>query len=252
MSTLYIIATPIGNLADMTPRAIETLRNLEVLFCEDTRHTGNLLKLLDIQHPRITLSNHDHNERGNAAKIVHFLDQGNDVGICSDAGFPIISDPGYPAVVAAIAAGHTVTVIPGACAALMAVVASGLPCSSFIFKGFAPRKPGARRKFLAQDQDSPHTMVFYESPFRIVKLLQEALEVFGDRQAAVCLELTKQFERINRNSLQNLVDEYSNQKIKGEAVIVIAGNIPANAQNDDEDDEEEQQDDAASGYVRLQ
>ncbi len=223
MSTLYLIATPIGNLADMSPRAADTLRALDVLFCEDTRHTGNLLNLLEIPRPQMMFSNHDHNERGNTARIIGFLNGGQDVGICSDAGFPVISDPGYPAVVAAIEAGHTITVIPGACAALMAVVSSGLPCSSFIFKGFAPRKPGNRRRFLELDAASPHTMVFYESPFRIEKLLQEALDTFGDRKAAVCLELTKKFERVSRGSISQLIAEYTNKKIKGEAVVVIAG-----------------------------
>ena len=223
MSTLYLIATPIGNLADMSPRAADTLRALDVLFCEDTRHTGNLLNLLEIPRPQMMFSNHDHNERGNTAKIIGFLNGGQDVGICSDAGFPVISDPGYPAVVAAIEAGHTITVIPGACAALMAVVSSGLPCSSFIFKGFAPRKPGNRRRFLELDAASHHTMVFYESPFRIEKLLQEALEAFGDRKAAICLELTKKFERVSRGSLSQLIAEYTDKKIKGEAVVVIAG-----------------------------
>jgi len=224
MSTLYLIATPIGNLADMSPRAIDTLRTLGILFCEDTRHTGNLLKLLDIPRPKMLFSNHDHNERGNTERIVGFLNNEQDVGLCSDAGFPVISDPGYPAVVAAIEAGHTVTVIPGACAALMAVVASGLPCSSFIFKGFAPRKPGNRRHFLEMDASSPHTLVFYESPFRIEKLLQESLEAFGDRRAAVCLELTKKFERISRGPLSQLLEEFSEKKTKGEAVVVIEGN----------------------------
>ena len=235
MSTLYLIATPIGNLADMSPRAADTLRALDILFCEDTRHTGNLLNLLEIPRPQMMFSNHDHNERGNTAKIIGFLNGGQDVGICSDAGFPVISDPGYPAVVAAIEAGHTVTVIPGACAALMAVVSSGLPCSSFIFKGFAPRKPGDRRRFLALDAASPHTMVFYESPFRIEKLLQEALDAFGDRKAAVCLELTKKFERVSRGSLSQLIAEYTDKKIKGEAVVVIAGATDDAQQADDDE-----------------
>ena len=235
MSTLYLIATPIGNLADMSPRAIDTIKSLDILFCEDTRHTGNLLNLLEIPRPQTLFSNHDHNERGNTAKIIGLLNNGQDVGICSDAGFPVISDPGYPAVVAAIEAGHTVTVIPGACAALMAVVSSGLPCSSFIFKGFAPRKPGNRRRFLEMDAASPHTMVFYESPFRIEKLLREALEAFGDRRAAVCLELTKKFERVSRGPLSQLIAEFTDKKIKGEAVVVIVGN-----RKDSLDDEPEE------------
>ncbi|MBP5639075.1 MAG: 16S rRNA (cytidine(1402)-2'-O)-methyltransferase [Victivallales bacterium] len=237
MSTLYIIATPIGNLADMTPRAIDTLRNLHILFCEDTRHTGNLLKLLDIPKPQVMLSNHDHNERGNVAKIISYLNDGNDVGICTDAGFPVISDPGYPAVMAAIEAGHAITVIPGANAALLAVISSGLPCSSFIYKGFAPRKPGNRRRFLEMDANSPHTMVFYESPFRIEKLLMEAKEAFGNRQAAVCLELTKKFERVSRGPLSQLISEFADKKIKGEAVVVISGCGHDELPEEDSDDD---------------
>ena len=256
MSTLHLIATPIGNLADMTPRAIDTLRSLDVLFCEDTRHTGNLLRLLDIPRPRVLLSNHEHNERGNAARVVRYLDEGHDVSICSDAGFPIISDPGYPAVVAAIAAGHEIRPLPGACAALLAVTASGLPCSSFVFKGFAPRKPGARRRFLELDGASPHTLVFYESPFRVMTLLQDALDVLGDRPAAVCLELTKQFERIYRQPLSRLVAEPELMRLKGEAVIVIGGLRDGRDDLDEQPDEPDGDDapvpdDAASGYVRL-
>lgn len=250
MATLFLIATPIGNLADMTPRACEILRSLEVLFCEDTRHTGNLLKLLDIPRPRVMLSNHDHNENGNASRIVRYLDAGQDVGICSDAGFPIISDPGYPAVVAAVNAGHEIRPLPGACAALLAVTASGLPCNTFTFKGFPPRKTGARQRFLEQDLNSPHTQVFYESPFRVMTLLQDALNVLGDRQAAVCLELTKQFERVYRNTLSELIGNQELMKLKGEAVIVIAG---LRQETDVSRDHEEDisPDDAASGYVRL-
>jgi len=151
------------------------------------------------------------------------LDEGKTVGICSDAGYPLVSDPGYPAARAAIQAGHKIEVIPGPCAADVALLLSGLPPSSYTFKGFAPRKPGQRRTFLMEDEASRHTLIFYESPFRIAKFLEEALECYGDRQAAVCLELTKQFERVSRGTLSALVAEFKDQKIKGEGVIVIAG-----------------------------
>jgi 16S rRNA (cytidine1402-2'-O)-methyltransferase len=236
MSTLYLIATPIGNLGDMTARARECLSQLDVLACEDTRHTGNLLKLLDIPRPPVLLSNHEFNERSMAPRLVEYLNAGKKVGICSDAGYPLVSDPGYPAVVAAIAAGHEISVLPGASAVQPALLMSGLPPSSYLFKGFPPRKPGQRRTFLKQDADSPHTLVFYESPFRIGKLLAEALEVLGDRQAAVCLELTKQFERVSRGLLSALSAEYQDKKIKGEAVIVIAGNKQAKHGPEPEDD----------------
>ena len=198
----------------MTPRAIATLRELDVLACEDTRHTGQLLTLLDIPRPPVVVSNHEHNERHMAAKIVSWLDEGKKVGICSDAGYPVISDPGYPAVVAAIAAGHDVVAIPGASAVPLALISSGLPSSSYTFKGFPPRKPGRRRSFLAMDSELPHTLVFYESPFRIGKLLADAFDVYGDRQAAVCIELTKQFERVHRGTLATLATTSPTEKSK--------------------------------------
>ena len=236
---LYLIATPIGNLGDMAPRAIETIKSLDVLFCEDTRHTGNLLSLLGIPRPPVVLSNHDHNERGNAPRIVEYLDAGKTVGICSDAGCPVISDPGYPAVRAAIEAGHDVIPIPGPNAAILALMTAGLPASSFTFKGFPPRKPGHRRRFLEEEKCSRHTLVFYESPFRIGKLLEEALEILGDRNAAVCLELTKQFERVHRAPLSQLAADFKDKKVKGEAVIVIEGNRQDDPQNDDEQDDDD-------------
>ncbi len=226
LSRLFVIATPIGNLSDASPRMVETLKSLDALACEDTRHTGNLLKLLGIEKPQMLFSNHEYNERQTAARIVGLLNAGKDVGICSDAGYPLISDPGYPAVRAAIEAGHTIVPIPGASAIPLALIISGLPCSSYTFKGFAPKKPGARRTFLEMEKEVPHTLVFYESPFRIGKFLEEAYEVYGNRQAAVCLELTKQFERCSRGPLADLVQEYKEKNVKGEAVIVIAGNNP--------------------------
>ena len=226
MSRLFIIATPIGNLSDASPRVIETLKSVDALACEDTRHTGSLLKLLGIEPHPMLFSNHEFNERQTAARIVALLDSGKDVGICSDAGYPLISDPGYPAVRAAIEAGHAIVPIPGASAVPLALIISGLPCSSYTFKGFAPKKPGARRTFLEMDREMPHTLVFYESPFRIGKFLEEALEVYGNRQAAVCLELTKQFERCSRGPLAELAQEYRDKSVKGEAVIVVAGNNP--------------------------
>lgn len=224
MNTLYIIATPIGNLGDLSPRARDILTSLDVLACEDTRHTGNLFKLLELSRPPQLLANHEHNERQMATRLTALLDAGQRVGICSDAGYPVISDPGYPAVTAAIAAGHRIEVIPGPCAVTLAVILSGLPPSSYTFKGFAPRRPGQRRQFLLIDAESPHTLVFYESPFRLGKLLAEALAVYGDRPAAVCLELTKQFERVSRGPLSTLAEQFGGGKVKGEAVIVIGGN----------------------------
>ena len=224
MGILYIIATPIGNLADLTERARLCLADLDILACEDTRHTGNLFQLAGIPRKAQLVSNHEHNERQLAGRIVNWLNEGRKVGLCSDAGYPLLSDPGYPAVTAALQAGHEICVIPGASAIPLALISSGLPPSSYIFKGFPPRKPGQRRRFLEQELNAPHTLIFYESPFRIGRLLEEALQVYGDRPAAVCLELTKQFERIHRGGLAALSTEFKDQKIKGEAVVVIAGN----------------------------
>ena len=226
MSKLYVIATPIGNLSDASPRVIEVLGSVDALACEDTRRTGSLLALLGVKKAPLMFSNHEFNENATAARIIGLLDSGKSVGLCSDAGYPLISDPGYPAVRAAIAAGHEIVPVPGASAVPLALVMSGLPCSSYTFKGFAPRKPGARRAFLEMDRELPHTLVFYESPFRIGKFLEEAHGVYGNRQCAVCLELTKQFERCFRGTLGELAAEFSGKKPKGEAVIVIAGNNP--------------------------
>lgn len=224
MATLYLIATPIGNLSDITERAKSTISAMDILCCEDTRHTGSLVTLLGIERPKLYVANHEHNERAMSERIVGWLNEGKKVGLCSDAGYPLVSDPGYPAVAAAIKAGHDICVIPGASAVQLALLSSGLPPSSYIFKGFAPRKPGHRRTFLEEDAASRHTQIFYESPFRIGKFLEEAAEVFGtDRRAAVCMELTKQFERVLRGTLGELAEQFARQPQKGEAVIVVEG-----------------------------
>lgn len=226
MATLYIIATPVGNLADISERALSVLRGLSVLACEDTRRTGILLKHHGISRPGTVFSHHEHNETPAARRIVAFLEQGLDVGVCSNAGYPLISDPGYEAVGLALEAGHEIAVIPGASAIPLALIASGLPASSYVFKGFPPRRSGQRQRFLAEEVSHAHTLVIYESPYRVGRLLNEALEVLGDRRAAVCLELTKRFERVHRGWLQDLAAMLADRKIKGEAVVVIAGNHP--------------------------
>jgi 16S rRNA (cytidine1402-2'-O)-methyltransferase len=237
MGILHIIATPIGNLADLTERARQTLTELDVLLCEDTRHTGKLFELAGIPRKAQLVANHEHNERQLLGRIVAWLDEGRNVGLCCDAGYPLLSDPGYPAVAAVIEAGHEIRVIPGASAILMALISSGLPPSSFTFKGFPPRKTGQRLRFLEQELESQHTLIFYESPFRIGRLLEEALQVFGDRQAAVCLELSKQFERVRRGGLAELSAEFKDQKIKGEAVVLIEGQTRRKRIVDDSDEE---------------
>lgn len=226
MATLYIIATPIGNLDDVSRRALDALRQVPVLACEDTRRTGILLKHYDIPRPDTVFSHHEHNETGAATRILDCLDRGLDVGVCSNAGYPVISDPGYEAVGLALEAGHDVSVIPGPSAIPLALICSGLPASSYLFKGFPPRKSGQRLRFLEEESSHRHTLVIFESPYRVGRLLGEALEVLGDRRAAVCIELTKRFERVHRGWLSDLTPRFSEKKVKGEVVVVIAGNHP--------------------------
>jgi len=233
MATLYLVATPIGNLEDITLRALRVLGEVGVLACEDTRHTGILLQRHGIRRPAVVFSHHEHNERHAAEQILAHLEAGRDVAICSNAGYPGISDPGYPAIALAVEAGHRIEVIPGAGAVSVALLSSGLPTASYTFKGFPPRKSGRRRAFLEQERELPHTLVFYESPFRLGRLLAEAYAVYGDRRAAVCLELTKQFERVRRGWLSELAQEFADVRVKGEAVLVVAGSHPKFAREDD-------------------
>ena len=250
MSTLYLVATPIGNLEDISLRALRVLGEVPVLACEDTRRTGVLLQRHSIPRPGICFSHHEHNEARAAAQILAHLDAGRNVAVCSNAGYPSLSDPGYTAVSLALAAGHRIEAIPGASAIPLALLVSGLPTSSYTFKGFLPRKSGRRCAALAQERELPHTLVLYESPFRLGRLLAEALEVLGDRRAAVCLELTKQFERVHRGWLTALAPEFAEVRVKGEAVVVIAGSHPKfsrenalPADGDDEDGDDEDGDD---------
>lgn len=241
MGTLYVIATPIGNLEDITLRAARVLGELDALACEDTRITRRIFERHQLSSPRTIFAYHEHNEEMACRRIVGLLEEGLKVGICSDGGCPGISDPGYRAIQAALQGEHKVEVLPGASAVPTALLHSGLPTSSYTFKGFPPRKPGPRKRFLEMDKDLPHTMVLYESPFRVGALLRDALEVLGDRDAAVCLELTKQFERIHRGPLSVLVGQFA-QAPKGEVSVVIAGNNPKflhGGEDETEDDDED-------------
>jgi 16S rRNA (cytidine1402-2'-O)-methyltransferase len=226
MAVLFIIATPIGNLEDITLRGMRVLGEVEALACEDTRHSRILFEKHRIKSPRIIFSYREQNESEAGDRIIGLLAQGLSVGLCSDAGYPGISDPGYRIIARAIEEGYRVEVIPGPGAVIPALLSSGLPTSSFTFKGFPPKKPGARKRFLAMEKDSPHTLVFYESPFRVQKFLEAALESLGNRAAAVCIELTKQFEQVYRGSLEEHCRRFKNRKIRGEIVVVIAGSNP--------------------------
>lgn len=220
---LYVIATPIGNLGDITFRAVETLKALDALATEDTRVTAKLLSHLSVERPHPTFACHDHNEARTVLRITELIEDGRAVGLVSDAGLPGISDPGFRVISALIDAGHKVEVIPGANAATMALVSSGLSTASFTFLGFPARKSGKRQAMFEAEKTTGHTLVMYESPHRIGSLLADAYEVLGDRKAVVALELTKKFERFHRGPLSQLVEEFSGDKPKGEATIVIEG-----------------------------
>lgn len=243
---LYLVATPIGNLGDITLRALEILRTVDIVASEDTRKTGMLLKHFDIQKPQ--LSFHEHNEQRAGERIEELLKQGKSVAVVTDAGTPGISDPGFTLVRRAINAELDVTMIPGPAAFVMALVLSGLPLHSFTFRGFPPRKGGARRKFLEVDKASPHTLIYYESPYRLLDFLCDAHEVFGDRQAAVANDLTKMFEKIERGNLSTLHALLEPTRLRGEYIIVIAGVEKAgkHAKGHEEIEQEEVEDDATS------
>lgn len=219
---LHFVATPIGNLGDLTPRAREALARADLIACEDTRRTWALLSAHDIPRPSM-LSYRQGREDSVGARIVEALQAGAEVVLCSDGGYPGISDPGYRLVRQVVEEGLDFDVLPGASALNVALVLSGLPTSSFTFKGFPPRKPGALRRFFDDDAASPHTMILYESPYRVGATLAAALETLGNRPAAVCLELTKKFERVARGDLAALAQQFRDVKIKGEATIVIGG-----------------------------
>ncbi len=218
---LYLVATPIGNLEDITLRALNTLRAVDLIASEDTRKTGLLLKHFDIKKPQISF--HEYNEQQAGARIIGLLRQGKSVALVTNAGTTGISDPGFTLVRRAIEAEIGVTMIPGPAALIMAVVLSGLPVHSFTFRGFPPRKPGPRRRFLEVDKEAPHTLIFYESPYRLAAFLEDALAVFGDRQAALANDLTKLFERIERGPLSSLLASVAQSQPKGEYIVVIAG-----------------------------
>jgi 16S rRNA (cytidine1402-2'-O)-methyltransferase len=228
---LYLVSTPIGNLGDITLRALETLKAVDYVASEDTRHTGILLKHFEITKPQIAF--HEHNERQAIVRIIELLQEGRSIALVTSAGTPSISDPGFIAVRAAVEAGIDVTAIPGATAFVMALVLSGMAVHSFTFRGFPPNKTGKRRRFLEVDKASPHTLIYYESPFRIRKLLEDALEVFGDRQAVVAKELTKIHERLRRGRLSELIPQLE-ENPKGEYVVLIAGG--ESADRDGEED----------------
>jgi 16S rRNA (cytidine1402-2'-O)-methyltransferase len=220
--TLWLVGTPIGNLADITDRARTTLARVDVIACEDTRRTGRLLAHLGIERPRL-VSFFEGNERKRLPELLEHLRAGRDVAVVSDAGMPGLSDPGERLVRAAVAEGIPVDVAPGPSAAIAALVVSGLPAARFAFEGFLPRKPAERRTRLEQLARETRTIVAFESPRRVGALLADAAEVLGDRRAAVVRELTKVHQEVVRGTLSDLAARYADEDVRGEVVVVIEG-----------------------------
>jgi 16S rRNA (cytidine1402-2'-O)-methyltransferase len=219
MGTLYVVGTPIGNLEDITLRAIRTLREVDLIAAEDTRVTRTLLNAHEIATPLVSF--HEFSGPSRVKRLVDRLSTG-DVALVSDAGMPGLSDPGYPLIRAALDAGHAVIPIPGPSAILSALVASGLPMHAFTFHGFLPRKGGERRRLLASMLDATHSHVVFESPHRLVAALKDAVETLGpDRPAAVGREQTKKFEEVARGTLAEVLARFERQAPRGEITVVI-------------------------------
>ena len=222
-STLFLVATPIGNLEDITLRALRVLRECDVVAAEDTRRTGQLLKHFEISKP--LLSYFQFNEARRSEEIIERLRRGEKIALATDAGSPGISDPGERVVKAAIAAGFRVEAVPGACALVAALTASGLPTDEFHFIGFLPHKSGQRRNQLEALKTFAGTLVLYESPYRIEKLLVELGEVFPERQVVLARELTKKFEEFLRGTPAELLAIKQKRSLKGEFVVMVAGSV---------------------------
>ncbi|OGT35100.1 MAG: 16S rRNA (cytidine(1402)-2'-O)-methyltransferase [Gammaproteobacteria bacterium RIFCSPHIGHO2_12_FULL_37_14] len=233
LGTLYVVATPIGNLQDITLRALEILKLVDSIAAEDTRHTRKLLKHFSIDKPVVAL--HDFNERKQLQILIAQLQQGKSIALVSDAGTPLISDPGFPFVREARTCGIKIIPIPGACAAITALSVAGLPTDKFVFEGFLPAKQEARQRHLLTLVNEVRTIVFYEAPHRLLSTLQSMMEVFGgDRMSSVARELTKIYESIITNNLQSLFTYYTSHQVeqRGEIVILVAGVDPeVNTQN---------------------
>lgn len=222
---LYVVATPIGNLSDLSERAIALLTEVDLIACEDTRHTQKLLQHLGVR--KVLMSVHDHNERDRIQQVAEHLTAGRSMALVSDAGTPLISDPGYPLVEALRTMNHKVVPVPGPSALITALSAAGLPTDRFVFEGFLPHKAGGRRERLAPLANETATLVFYESKHRIIETLTLMAEAFGDqRQACVARELTKTFETFYQGTLAELIDalQADEHQTKGEFVVMVAGN----------------------------
>lgn len=236
MSKLYIVPTPIGNLEDITLRAIRVLKEVDFILAEDTRTSAVLLKHLGIEKP--LRSHHKFNEHATVAMVADAIEQGRDVALISDAGTPGISDPGFLLVRTCVERGIEVSTLPGATAFVPALVQSGFPCDKFCFEGFLPQKKGRKKRIEALANEE-RTMIFYESPYRIVKCLEQFAEVFGtEREVAVSREISKIYEQTIRGTLGEVAEHFRKNAPKGEFVIIVAGHSMKNRNNDEEDREE--------------
>ncbi|MBD2450193.1 16S rRNA (cytidine(1402)-2'-O)-methyltransferase [Nostoc sp. FACHB-152] len=220
--TLYVVGTPIGNLEDITFRAVRILQTVDLIAAEDTRHTGKLLQHFQVKTPQV--SYHEHNRNSRIPEILEHLGNGKAIALVSDAGMPGISDPGYELIKACIDAGITVVPIPGASAAITALSAAGLPTDKFAFEGFLPPKAQQRREHLENLQTESRTVIFYESPHRLTDTLQDLAEAFGsDRQIVLARELTKLYEEFWRGTIADAIAHYQQREPQGEYTLVVAG-----------------------------
>ena len=223
MSTLYLVATPIGNLEDIGQRALRILRQVDLVAAEDTRHTGKLLKHYDIETPLISF--HEHSKRSKLQRLLDHLDQG-DLALVSDAGTPVLNDPGYELVRQAIEAGHEVSPIPGPSAPISALIASGLPADSFLYLGYLPRRSSDRHRAVREVAALPYTLIFFETPHRLLEALGDVLDELGDREMVVAREISKLHEEFFRGQISSALAHYAAHPARGEITLVLAGNPP--------------------------
>lgn len=221
---LYLVPTPIGNLEDITMRAMRILGEVDIIACEDTRRTGQLLSKLQIQKMKF-ISYHDYNESGRAIKLINSLNDGQSVAVVSDAGSPGISDPGFRIVRSAIENDIEIVPLPGPTSVIPALTASGLPTDRFFFEGYLSHKSSGRKKKLEEIKELSHTLIFFESPHRLIKSLNDIYEILGDRRACVAREMTKIHEQFVRGTISEILEQFSNLTVKGEIVIVVEGKI---------------------------
>lgn len=248
MATLYLVPTPVGNLEDITARALRVLREADLILAEDTRTSGNLLRHFDIRNAM--LSYHKFNEHQTVQSVVERLKAGETVAVISDAGTPGISDPGFLVAREAIRAGIEVITLPGATAFVPALVSSGLPCDKFCFEGFLPQKKG-RMTRLEELKDEPRTIIFYESPHRVVKTLEQMAEVFGpERPVSACREISKMYEESTRGTVAEVLEHFRREEPRGEFVIVVGGADPEAANKKQVNEERTTSEKPLSKYQR--